>query len=184
MKKILISLLLLLLAWSAVKTVHSEKGTQNNETLQKINSKKIDINQEVMNSYRNITELEPPHTLKEITLETPVLATPKPAPRINTPQAWPKERAIQRIREVFGHNADKAINIASCESGLISNRISGVDRNPGSYGLFQIRGLTGRGSIEQLLDGEYNIQMAYKISGKGETWSKAWVNCARKYNYK
>lgn len=87
---------------------------------------------------------------------------------VDYPQA-DKNYVTQRIREVFGVNADKAIKIAMCESGLRSNAVSSTN----DYGIFQIHYSPKRGTYAQLLDAEYNIQFAYRMSGGGTNW-QAW----------
>lgn len=84
----------------------------------------------------------------------------------------------QMIKDKFGVNADKAIIIAQCESGMNPNSIGdrglvGADGYGASYGLFQIRYLRGRPSPTQLLDPTFNINYAYNMSGGGTNWS-AW----------
>lgn len=94
--------------------------------------------------------------------------------------------AADLIRAKFGANADKALAIANCESGLNPNAIgdkslmylqSGTYYGA-SYGLFQIRYLPGRPSPDWLIIPENNIQKAYEMSGGGVNWS-AW-SCAKK----
>jgi hypothetical protein len=75
---------------------------------------------------------------------------------------------------VFGDNYENALKIAQCESGVRDNAIGDKNLNPSSYGIFQIRAFSNRGTPEQLLDPEYNIQFAYRMSGGGINWG-AWT---------
>jgi len=82
------------------------------------------------------------------------------------------------IREVFGDNADRAIEIARCESGLRSVCNDGVNSN-GSVdcGIFQINSIHGVRS-KWLLNPDINIRVAYQIFTEQGNFS-AWV-CDRK----
>lgn len=88
-----------------------------------------------------------------------------------------QEEIANKIRQVFGADAELAIAIARCESGLrpgaigdghISYWVNGVEYGK-SYGVFQIRHLEGRPSPEQLLDADFNIQYAYNLF-KRSSW--------------
>ncbi len=92
----------------------------------------------------------------------------------------------QMIRAKFGSNADKALAVANCESGLDANDIgdkklqfmkNGVLYGA-SYGIFQIRYLPGRPDPNWLLNPQNNIDKAFEMSAGGTKWS-AW-SCARK----
>lgn len=93
---------------------------------------------------------------------------------------------VNMIRAKFGTNADKAIAIANCESGIDANDIGDKRLQfmkngtlyGASYGIFQIRYLPGRQDPNWLLDPQNNINKAYEMSGGGANWS-AW-SCARK----
>lgn len=100
--------------------------------------------------------------------------------------ALSNQEAADKIRAKFGANADKALAIASCESGMRSSAVGDVGlaywqngvKYGESFGLFQIRYLPGRPSPEWLLNADNNIQKAFEMSGGGTTW-KAW-SCAKK----
>jgi hypothetical protein len=129
-----------------------------------------------------ITEPVIVHQAIEIPIPTPI-ATPTPTPepirpqviaKVEPTQKWSKEQISNRIIEVFGENSESALKIAQCESGVRDNAIGDRSLNPSSYGIFQIRAFSSRGTPEQLLDAEYNIQYAYRMSGGGTNWS-AWT---------
>ena len=91
--------------------------------------------------------IEPTVSITEIPIliEPTVIPTPTPTPTaIITPaimprpaqssQKWNKEQTTARIIEVFGDNAENALKIAQCESGIRDNAISPTN----DYGVFQI----------------------------------------------
>lgn len=123
--------------------------------------------------------------LNEIVTPTPtVVSTPKIVAvaekkvKVESLTVWSTNDVLKRIYEVFGPNALKAEKVARCESGLRSDAVGDRNLTPSSYGVFQIRAFKGRGSPTQLLDPEYNIQFAYKMSGGGQNWA-AWT-CGKK----
>lgn len=81
------------------------------------------------------------------------------------------------IRAKFGQNAEAALKIARCESGIRADAIGDLHLDGGtnpSLGVFQVRYFGGaRGTKEQLLDYRYNVDKAYQMSGGGINWS-AW----------
>jgi hypothetical protein len=138
------------------------------------------INTNNTNSYNYIIEHEKtssvfitePKISNQIIIEhkkpIPIVTAPKGS--IPLVQKWSKEQVINRIIEVFGDNSGNALKIAKCESGYRDNAISSTN----DYGVFQIHYFPHRGTHEQLLDAEYNIQLAYRMSGGGTNWS-AWT---------
>lgn len=178
-KQIKIILVLLAFACVAIPVIRGTKG----DYPQPINAMKSDISQAPFNQGEESTIRLPEITIPilEVTPNPTQNPTPTPTQIIKKPLVpsvvWTKEQSSARIREVFGSKGEEAIKIATCESGLRSNAIGDKNLNPSSYGLFQIRGFSNRGTTEQLLNPEYNIQKAYQISGGGGSW-KAW-SCAK-----
>ena len=86
----------------------------------------------------------------------------------------PREAIETKIRAKFGKYGDYAVKIAQCESGMNPKAIGDLHLDNGtnpSYGLLQIRYFGGaRGTVEQLLDVDYNINKAYEMSGGGTNW--------------
>jgi len=85
------------------------------------------------------------------------------------------------ICDVFGSNCQRAIEIATCESGLRPKAYNESDPWGGSRGLFQINGVHLRPTgvaygynPEDLFDPRINIKVAYKLSGGGINW-KPWT---------
>jgi len=83
----------------------------------------------------------------------------------------------QLIRSRFGDDADVAVAIARCESGLRPDAVGdhaiayvqdGAEYGK-SYGPFQIRHLPGRPSPDRLLDPSFNIEYAYNLF-KRSSW--------------
>ena len=89
-----------------------------------------------------------------------------------------KESIEDKIRAVFGDNADRAIEIARCESGLNPNAINNSNSNGSTdVGLFQINSVHGVRS-KWLLNPDINIRVAKQIFDEQGNFS-AWV-CDRK----
>lgn len=97
--------------------------------------------------------------------------------RIPTPSS-----TVERlILDIFGEDADIALALSFCESGLRADAVgdhaisyveNGIEYGK-SYGLFQIRYLPGRPTPEQLLNPEFNVKFAkqmYDAQG-GDPWS-------------
>jgi len=74
-----------------------------------------------------------------------------------------KQAIIDYIKVVFGDDWQIAVAIATAESGLREDAIGDHSLNPHSYGVFQIRGLMGRPSPEQLLNYRTNVDFAKKL---------------------
>lgn len=83
-------------------------------------------------------------------------STPSPTPN-------PQQLVIEEIREVFGKNADDAIKVFSCESGLKSKCNDGLNKN-GSVdcGVGQINTVHGI-NRKWLLKPEINIRVAKQL---------------------
>jgi hypothetical protein len=137
------------------------------------------LNTNNTNSYNYIIEHEKTHS---VSITEPkisnkiVVEHKKPIPIVtviknnfDSPK-WSKEQVINLIVEVFGDNSENALKIAKCESEFMDNAISDTD----DWGVFQIHYFPHRGTHEQLLDAEYNIQLAYRMSGGGTNWN-AWT---------
>lgn len=79
-------------------------------------------------------------------------------------KAVPKYVGIEaKIAEVFGEDAQTAIDIARCESSMKPEAIGDGGLNPMSYGLFQIRAFEGRAPIAELLTVDGNIKEAHRL---------------------
>ena len=107
----------------------------------------------------------------------------EPAPSVQsepTPVAKNYENSdVERlIREVFGSDANRALEIAFCESGLNPQAVGDTNLNPSSYGVFQIRAFVNRPPVEDLLDARKNIEFAHQMFEQQGNWS-AWT-CSRK----
>lgn len=85
------------------------------------------------------------------------------------------------IRAIFGEDAEIALALSYCESGLRPDAIgdhaisyveNGIEYGK-SYGLFQIRYLPGRPKPEQLLNPDFNVKFAKKMydAQGGSPWS-------------
>ncbi len=77
----------------------------------------------------------------------------------------------------YNWNDEQALRVAMCESGIREEAIGDKHIYPHSYGVFQIRALSGRPAPAQLLDYKTNINYAYQL------WqSQGWYpwTCARK----
>ena len=103
--------------------------------------------------------------------------------QVAEPQSTPAEPSKvdveQLIRKYFGDDADTAIKVARCESGL--NPLAEGDTNTPyhSIGVFQIRLLPDRGlTVEEMQDPENNIAYAKMLYDKSG-W-KPWLNTKHK----
>lgn len=81
------------------------------------------------------------------------------------------------ICEKFGSNCAAALKIAYCESSYNHQVLNANDHPYPSVGLFQIMAFPNRGTVQQLLDINYNMDLAYKMSKGGTDWHQ-WV-CGR-----
>ncbi len=102
---------------------------------------------------------------------------------VATPSASPKQEVMQYIIEVFGDDADRAIWVAKCESGLRTNALNDKNRNGTvDHGVFQINSVhTKRFGSEFKTDWKENVRVARKI--QQEQGFKPWV-CAKSINEK
>lgn len=107
--------------------------------------------------------------------------TPAPIPPGGPTSAFAS--ALELIQKYFPANqVGNALAIARGESGF--NPAAVGDKYPiggiyaPSYGLFQIRGLPGRPSAEQLLNPEFNVQYAANLY-RQQGW-RPWYNTAKK----
>lgn len=120
--------------------------------------------------------------LSLITLVRPqkALPEPKPAPVAKVPGGVGGGAAAridvaggtvqEKIRAVFGANAQKALCIAEHESGFRN-----VYNGSCCYGVFQIHAAAHNLPADRLLnDVDYNLAQAYRISSGGRNWS-AWT---------
>lgn len=89
-----------------------------------------------------------------------------------------KQEVLQYIVEVFGDDADKAIWMARCESGLRKDAINTKNRNGSvDYGVFQINSVhIKRHGDEFTKDWRENVRVAKKIYD--EQGFRPWV-CAK-----
>ena len=112
-----------------------------------------------------------------------------------------KQMILNYIVEVFGDDADDAIKIADCESGLNPNQIGDQhlmsfdekwqEMKGDSIGIFQIRtggedfnraranGMSTDEFRDKLKDFKYNIDYAKTIYDRAGNWSP-WFNCMNK----
>lgn len=101
--------------------------------------------------------------------------------KLTYPQNANSTEVIQLIRNKFGVQADNAIKVATCESGLRSNAVGDAFWIGGIYaesiGIFQIRLLAGRPSKEWLMNANNNVDYAYNM-WKSQGWGP-W-SCAKK----
>ncbi len=106
-----------------------------------------------------------------------VATSPQP---VSTPvaQSYENGDVEKLIREVFGSDADRALEIAYCESGLNPQAIGDTNTQYPSYGVFQIRGLPGRPSAQELLNANFNVNYAHEMFESQGNWS-AWT-CSRR----
>jgi hypothetical protein len=86
------------------------------------------------------------------------------------PVSYNRATIEQKIRNKFGVYANAALRVAQCESGLNPSAIGDRSLTPSSYGVFQIRAFPERGTPAQLLNADYNIDYAFRMSGGGVNW--------------
>jgi hypothetical protein len=168
-KKIIIFILITIisLVYSILILQNPVNSYDNNSIIE--NQKQIELNSDY--NINNSVVLEPKRPMPiAVPIPVPIIANNKIEPN----QKWTKEQITNRIIEVFGENYENALKIAQCESGIRDNAIGDKNLNPSSYGVFQIRAFINRGTPEQLLDPEYNIQFAYRMSGGGTNFG-AWT---------
>jgi hypothetical protein len=97
-----------------------------------------------------------------------------------------------KLRKVFGPDADNAIKLVSqCENRAMNPSQIGDDypingKHIVSVGVFQIRALPGRPSIEELKNPDVNIAEAYKIFKRDGRFgaTSGWYNCSKLLNIK
>lgn len=104
---------------------------------------------------------------------------PTPTPTIQPePSLTDKQEVMTYILEVFGDDADRAIWVAKCESGLRKNAIN--DKNPNGttdYGVFQINSVHTKKRGEAFkTDWKANVDTAKQIFD--EQGFRPWV-CAK-----
>ena len=118
------------------------------------------------------------------TMQTAGEATPQPEPTtVPTPKpkvvvSADKQEVVDYITEVFGEDAEKAIAVANCESGLRVNALNDKNRNGTiDHGVFQINSVhtKSRGS-EFKTDWKANVRTAKAIYD--EQTFRPWV-CAK-----
>ena len=82
---------------------------------------------------------------------------------IKAPEPTPEPRTNEDIiREVFGEDSDRAIQIAKCESGLRSDAWNENTNGSVDVGLFQINSVHGV-RAKWLLNPDINIQVAKQL---------------------
>lgn len=104
----------------------------------------------------------------------PVLRPVQPVVQQNVfvPQvSYDRGAMEQKIRNKFGANAWAALRVANCESSMNPSAIGDRNLFPSSYGLFQVRAFPERGTPAQLLNPDFNIDFAYRLSQGGTNWS-------------
>jgi len=79
-----------------------------------------------------------------------------------------KQAIIAAIQETFGKDAEQAIRIASCESGIRSEAIGHNSNGSRDYGIFQINSvhfgkIPVKDKVAYLLNADNNIALAYQI---------------------
>ncbi len=163
MKHLIIALLFsLLLAFVLVNIAHAEKIT-------------ITTTYTLRTTYAK----EPARKVAARILPTPQPHLTKPKVRaLKAVVPVDKETVAQKIREVFGADAEVAIAIARAESGLRTEAVGDMSlafNDNGtikgmSCGAFQIRVLGNRPTCEQLQDLDTNVRYAYGMF-KAQGWS-------------
>lgn len=106
------------------------------------------------------------------------IATPSASLATPSAQLTDKEEVMAYILEVFGKDADRAIWVAKCESGLRKNAYNGSNSNgTADYGVFQINSVhQKRFGQGYMIDWKENVRVAKKIFDEQGSF-RAWV-CA------
>lgn len=102
-------------------------------------------------------------------------STPSPIPTIYIPPTFEAQHAKVIIEEVFGSQAQQALRVARCESGIRNVCNDGLNRD-GSVdcGVFQVNLSAHNKTREEMLDARSNIEFAYSLyqrSGWGPWYS-------------
>lgn len=97
---------------------------------------------------------------------------------VPAPSLSEKQEVMNYIIEVFGDDADRAIGVAKCESGLRKKAFNGANKNgTADYGVFQVNSVHekrfGQGFM---IDWKENVRVAKKIFD--EQGFRPWV-CAK-----
>lgn len=97
-----------------------------------------------------------------------------------TPSVSNKEEVMAYIVEVFGDDADRAIWMAKCESGLRKDAYNGSNRNgTADYGVFQINSVHIKTYGDEFTtDWKTNVEVAHKIFKAHGNSFRPWV-CAK-----
>jgi hypothetical protein len=106
-------------------------------------------------------------SVKEISPE----AEAQDKPRVEEEAQLPSPDVEDKIRAVFGDEADNAIKVCRCESQFQADRIGDTHMSKYSYGLFQINRTWWDYSPETLLNPDENIRIAKMIFDEGG-WGK------------
>lgn len=88
-----------------------------------------------------------------------------------------KEQIIAYIKEVFGKDADEALLIAKCESGIRAEAYNTNTNGSVDVGVFQINSVHGV-RAKWLTNWKVNVEVAHQLFTEQGHWN-AWV-CARK----
>lgn len=92
-------------------------------------------------------------------------------PRDTVSREGRSESVEDKIRKVFGKEADNALKIVACESGGNPTALGDTNTKYPSAGLFQIRLLPERGiTKEQMFNVDENINYAKMLFDKTGTW--------------
>ena len=140
-------------------------------------------------------------TLNDQKIESEAYAKPIVVVQPKNPEMTEKQQIMSYIVEVFGDDADDAIKIADCESGLNPNQIGDQhlmsfdekwqEMKGDSIGIFQIRtggedfnraranGMSTDEFRAKLKDFRYNIDYAKTIYDRAGDWHD-WYHCSVK----
>jgi len=126
-----------------------------------------------------------PHLTRSVEIVLPSDTTENHTIAVFGPPVNEREQIIERIHELWPHDADLALAIFKCESGFKS--IQSYARYPNgdrelSFGVAQIhlpahydavKGDTWDEKVDNLMDWEYNLDIAHKLyHAKGwQPWS-------------
>jgi lysozyme-like protein/replisome organiser protein len=110
--------------------------------------------------------------------------TPSPEPvRMRAVYLPSQEEIVEKIKAVFGIDADMAVAIGRCESGLRADAI-GHNANSIDQGIFQINSVhAAKYAGEDIFNPDVNIRVAYQIfkaSGWG-AWTTYHNNCYQSF---
>ncbi|WP_416979336.1 peptidoglycan-binding domain-containing protein [Streptomyces sp. T028] len=92
---------------------------------------------------------------------------------------WAREKVGQRVREVFGGAAERAVAVAVCQSSLDPLHIVSNADGTRNWGVFQLSDIALRksgGTPRDAVDPEWNIQAAHRLWSRTKDF-RAWPYC-------